>query len=324
MKSIIATQYGGPEVMELRDVSIPEPNDSQIRVKVINAGVNYADIMQRLGSYIGGPHPPFGMGFEFSGVVDKVGINVTQWKQGDAVMGFCSAGYSEYVLADAARVMPKPDSIDFRQAAAVPCQYLTAYFSLVTLSQLRKGQTLLIQAAAGGLGTLLVQVAKNIGATVIGTCGSDEKRKYLNELGCDHAINYSETDFRKEVMEITQNEGCDLIIESVGGKVFDDSLRCLKQRGRIVTLGFASGKPKSIQVLYLLSHNMTISGFHLFGYSNDLAAMASAMRDFQLWMREGRLKIIVKHTFPLERAAEAHRFISDRKSMGKVVLDVIE
>ncbi len=320
MRSIIVKEYGGPEVMDLQDVPVPEPAPGQIRVRVVSAGVNYADIMQRLGLYIGGPKPPFGAGFEFAGIVDALGAGVAQWNEGDAVMGFCAAGYSDYVVADAARVMPKPEQLDFNQAAAIPCQYLTAYHSLITLSTLQAGQTVLIQAAAGGLGLILVQIARNVGATVIGTCSTDEKCAVPREVGCAYPINYATSDFRQEVMAITNEQGCDLIVESVGGKVFDDSLRCLKSRGRIVTLGIASGKPRSIQALYLLTHNMTISGFHLFGYADDVAATMNALRDLHAWLQERKLTIVAKHVFPLAKAAEAHQFISDRKSSGKVVL----
>jgi len=322
MRAIVVTKYGDPEVLQLQDVPIPGPEANQVRVKVVSAGINYADIMQRKGLYIGGPKPPFIAGFEFAGIVDKTGAEVRQWRGGEAVMGFCASGYSEYVLADAARVMPKPSQLDFHQAAAIPCQYLTAYHALITLSQLRAGQTVLIQAAAGGLGTLLVQIARNAGATVIGTCSTDEKCAFLREIGCPHPINYATSSFRKEVLNITKDVGCDLIIESVGGDVFDESLRCLKPRGRLVTLGAASGKPRSIQALYLLTHNMTISGLHLFGYADDVDAMANAVRDLYSWLENKKLTIVVNHIFPLEKAAEAHQFISDRKSMGKVVLSV--
>ena len=320
MRSIVVTRYGGPEVLELQDVPIPEPGEGQVRVKVHSAGINYADIMQRKGLYIGGPKPPFGAGFEFAGTIERLGSGVKQWRGGDAVMGVCASGYSEYIVADAARVMPKPKQLDFHQAAAIPCQYLTAYHTLITLSQLHAGQTVLIHAAAGGLGTLLVQIARNIGAEVIGTCSTDEKCAYLREMGCRHPINYTACKFRKEVMRITQDDGCDLIIESVGGDVFDESLRCLKSRGRLVVLGVASGQARSVQTLYLLTHNMTVSGFHLFGYADDAVAMANAVRDLQAWLETSAITVVARHVFPLEHAAEAHQFISDRKSVGKVVL----
>jgi NADPH2:quinone reductase len=324
MESIIVTGFGGPEMLQLQEVPVPEPKANQALIKVKTAGINFADIMQRKGLYPGGPNPPFGAGFEVAGVIEKAGLNAAPWRPGDAVMGFCSSGYSEYVTADAAALLAKPGPLDFNRAAAVPCQYLTAYHVLLTLGRLVSGQTILIQAAAGGLGTLLVQIARNVGATVIGTCSSDEKCALLRELGCHHPINYAKQKFHDEVQRITDHKGCDLVVESVGGDVFDKSLRCVRPRGRLITLGAASGKPRSIRALYLLMNNVTVSGFHLFGYAGDAEAMANAVRDLHAWLEAGKLTFVVRHVFPLAQAAAAHRLIEDRKSVGKVVLTVAE
>jgi len=322
MRSMVVVRRGGPEAIELHDVPVPEPGADQALVKVHYAGINYADIMQRRGLYPGGPEAPFGAGFEISGVVEHVGEGVKQWKPGDAVMGFCSAGYSDYACADAGQLLAKPDALDFKEAAAIPCQYLTAYHALLTLGQLQSGQTVLIQAAAGGLGTFLVQVAKNVGATVIGTCSTREKCALLEPLGCDHAVNYLDQDFAEEAKRVTNGQGCELVVESVGGDVFVQSLECVKPRGRLITLGFASGKPRSVQAQFLLMNNVTVSGFHLFAYSGDRAAMMCAVRDLHEWLASGALRVVVGHTFPLEEAAEAQRLIGERKTTGKVVLAV--
>lgn len=322
MKSIVVTRYGGPDVLELHEVPMPEPAEDQVLVKVKAAGVNYADLMQRMGRYPGGPKPPFGAGFEIAGVVEKVGTKVTHWKPGDAVMGFCSGAFSEYAVANGGVLLSKPESLSFRQAAAVPCQYLTAYHALLTLGRLESGQTVLIQAAAGGLGTMLVQVSRNVGATVIGTCSTSEKCALLREIGCHHPINYVTHDFEDEVRQITGQKGCDLVIESVGGRVFSKSLRCLKTRGHLVTLGLASGELRSVDTLTLLVNNLTVSGFHLFAYASDEPAMANAMRDFNAWLEVGKMMFIIKHVFPIEKAGEAQRLIAERKTSGKVVLDL--
>lgn len=320
MRSIIVTELGGPEVLALRDVPVPEPSGHLVRVRVKAAGINYADIMQRVGLYPNGPQPPYGAGFEICGVIEKLGDDPGPWRVGDAVMGFCVAGYSEYVLADARALMPKPDGLDFIHAAAIPCQFLTAYHVLLTLGRLQSGQTVLLQAAAGGLGVFMVQIARNIGARVIGTCSSPDKIALLQRLGCQHPINYNEADFEEEVRAITNGAGCDLAIETVGGQVFDKTVRCVRSRGHLIVVGAASGKPRGIQTMLLLVSNLTVSGFHLMGYSSDLAAMANAQRHLDQWLAEGRLEIVVNHTYPLEQAADAHRLISDRKSTGKVVL----
>lgn len=322
MKSVLVPRFGGPEVLEVREVPVPEPASSQIRVRVKAAGINYADIMQREGLYPNGPKAPFSAGFEVAGVVDAVGARVTQWKPGDAVMGFCQGGYSEYALIMAAQAMPKPEQLDFHQAAAVPCQYLTAYHALLTLGRLEAGQTVLLQAAAGGLGTLMVQIARNVGARVIGTCSTDDKCALIRELGCDHPVNYATEDFVARVKEITGGKGCDLIIETVGGEVFEKSFKCLKPRGMLVTLGIASKEAPSVSAVKLLANNWIVAGMHLMGYVSDLPAMANAIRDLHTWLAEGKLTVIARHSFPLEQAAAAHQFISDRKSLGKVVLSV--
>ncbi len=320
MQTVIVTKFGGPEVLDVQEAPMPEPSEGQVRIKVQASGLNYADIMQREGLYPNGPKPPFGAGFEIAGVVDAVAGEGGTWKVGDAVMGFCESGYSEYVMAESARLLPKPEALDFAAAAAVPCQYLTAYHALRTLGGLQEGQVVLLQAAAGGLGTLMVQIAKNVGATIIGTCSTQEKCDLLTELGCDHPINYTKRDFAQEVKRITGNAGCDLVVESVGGEVFDKSLRCVRTRGRLITLGLASREPATVNAVQLLAGNLTVSGFHLMAYATDLEAMGHALEDLQQWLAKGKLRIVAKHQFPLSAAAEAQQFVSDRRSVGKVVL----
>ena len=321
MKTVTVTAFGGPEVMVVRDQPSPEPGEGQVRVAIRAAGVNYADLLQREGLYPGGPQPPYIAGFEFAGEVEVLGFGVVGWSKGDRVMGMCrDGGYAESVVVPVASLMKIPDNLGFPEGAAIPCQFLTAYHALLTLGQLRPGQTVLIQAAAGGLGTLLVQIAKKVGARVIGTCGTDEKCALITELGCDHPINYRDRDFRTEVMEITNNQGCELIVESVGGRVFDLSLRCLKPMGRLIVLGVASKDPRPVYAAYLLPNNLTVSGFHLSGYLTNREAMANAVRDLYDWTAKGEIRFVVNHQFRLEEAAEAHRRIAARETSGKVVL----
>ena len=320
MKQVVVTRNGGPEVLEVRDVAVPEPGSGEVLIKVAAAGMNYADIMQRDGLYPNGPTPPFGAGFEVAGTIDSVGAGVTGWKAGDAVMAFCQNGYSEYVTAPAGMLLPKPSELSFEQASAIPCQYLTAYHALLTLGRLKAGQTVLVQAAAGGLGTMMVQIARNVGATVIGTCSSADKCALIRDLGCQFPVNYTAEDLGARVREITVGKGCDLIIESVGGDIFEHSLHCLKSRGMLVTLGVASKNVPSISSVELLANNWTVAGFHLMGYTADMEAMGHALADLKGWLAEGKLTVIVRHTFPLDQVAEAQRQISDRKTVGKVVL----
>ncbi|MFP4191654.1 MAG: zinc-binding alcohol dehydrogenase family protein [Candidatus Hydrogenedentota bacterium] len=320
MKRVVVTKYGGPEVIQLQDAPEPQPGQGEVLVRVQAAGLNYADIMQREGYYLGGPTPPFGAGFEIAGTIEGLGEGVTEWREGDGVMGFCSNGFSEWVTVPAANLLQKPDSLDFTQAAAIPVQYFTAYHALCTLANIRAGQVVLIHAAAGGLGTMLVQIAKLRDAMVIGTASSDEKCALIRELGCDYPINYAKTDFEAEAGSITGNKGCDLIIESVGGEVFDKSLRCMKTRGWMIVLGIASGQVRQVDTSHMLFHNLTVSGFHLMAYTQDKEAMEAGGADLHAWLASGALKVIVGHTFPFEQTAEAQKQMAARQTSGKVVL----
>lgn len=322
MRRIIVTAFGGPETLKLVEVPMPEPGPSDIRIKVKAAGINFADIQQRLGKYPGGPKPPFGAGFEVAGVVDKIGPRVSDYKPGDEVVAFVDSGFSEYAIADGRFIIRKPSSLTFHQAAALPCQYLTAYHSLFTLGWLQAGQVVLIQAAAGGLGTLLVQLVKAGGGISIGTASTPEKIELVRTLGCDHPVNYQTTDFRAVVKEITGGKGCDLVIESIGGDVFLKSLECVRQRGRLITLGNASRQETMLDAMLLLAKNLTVSGFLLGAYLFDKNAMDKALAKMTELLESEQLKIIAQHAFPLEQAAEAQQFIDDRKSVGKVVLTI--
>jgi len=320
MKSVIVSEYGGPETLVMHDVEIPEPGPGQVRVHVVAAGVNYADIMQRVGLYPGGPKPPFGAGFEASGVIDKLGDRVTGWNIGDAVTCFCESGYSEYVVAEAAHVLAKPPQLNFHQAAAIPCQYFTAYHALCTLGRLESGQVALIHAAAGGLGSMMVQIARNKGARSVGTCGTDEKCALIRQLGCDYPVNYGREDFVAQVKAITNGAGADLVVESVGGDVFEPSLRCLKPRGMLIAIGAASKQPATINALELLANNWIVAGFHLMEYTRDLSAMMEALQALYQWLAEDKLTVIINHTCPLEEAARVHEMVEGRQTTGKIVL----
>lgn len=324
MRRVMVNEYGDVDVLEICDVPVPEPADGEVLIQVKVAGINYADIMQRNGLYPGGPETPYGAGFEVAGVVEAVGAGVSNYKAGDEVMAFCQNGYSDYVVSPEIQVMPKPEQLSWHESAAIPCQFLTAYHALCTLGNLKEGQTVLIQAAAGGLGTLMVQIARNVGATVIGTASTPEKCALIESLGCQHPVNYMEDDFVAVAKELTGGKGCDLIIESVGGDVFKNSLKCLKSRGMIVALGVASKEPNHVNTTQLLARNHIVAGLHLNAYLVDPVAMSNAVRDLHTWLLDGKLKIIAEHSFPLEQVREAHQAISDRKTQGKVVLTVSE
>ncbi len=322
MKQVVVTGHGGPECLSIEDGAAPEPGRNEVLVKVRAAGLNYADIMMRKGLYPGAPEPPFVAGFELAGVIEKTGPGVEGWRPGDGVMALASHTFAEYAVVPVERLLQKPNQVDYAHAAALPCQYLTAYHALKTLAGVQAGEHVLIHAAAGGLGVMLVQIAKQAGAIVIGTCSSEAKCELIRELGCDHPINYLEADFEEEVKAITGGEGVGLIAESVGGEVFDKSMRCLKTRGRLIVIGAASGDVRSISAVELLFGNHTVSGFHLFAYLEDDLAMANAMDDLYAWLASDVLRVTVGHTFPLDKATEAQELMAARKTSGKVVFEL--
>lgn len=321
MTAVYVTRFGGTDALEVRQVPVPDPGPGMVRIRVAAAGVNYADIMQRVGLYPDGPKPPFPAGFEVSGVIDAVGPEVSGWQPGMPVMAFCAGGYAQYTVTPARMCLPVPPGLPVEQAAAIPCQYFTAWHALFTLGRLSPGQRVLIHAAAGGLGSFLVQLARQAGAYAVGVCGSAEKCALAEELGCGATINYSQTpDFENLARKLTGGAGFDLVIESVGGERVEKSLRCLKPRGMLITLGVAGQVPASVNTVELLANNWIVAGFHLTAYMEDAAAtMAGYSRLCEL-LSAGNLRIVIGHRFPLEEAAKAHAEIEARRTTGKVLL----
>ena len=321
MTAVYVTRYGGSETLEVRRVPVPEPAPGMVRIRVAAAGVNYADIMQREGLYPGGPRPPFAAGFEVSGEIDAVGPDVTGWQPGMAVMAFCSGGYAGYAVTPARMCLPVPPGLPVADAAAIPCQYFTAWHALFTLGRLSAGQAVLIHAAAGGLGTFLTQLARQAGARVVGVCGTTEKCALARELGCDETIDLSMVpDFETAAREASGGPGYDLIIESVGGDRVERSLRCLKPRGMLITLGVAGRVPAMVNTVDLLANNWTVAGFHLTAYMEDTAATMAGYARLTEGLASGTLRVVVGHRFPLAEAARAHAAIEARRTTGKVLL----
>ncbi|MFC7238377.1 zinc-binding alcohol dehydrogenase family protein [Saliphagus sp. GCM10025317] len=321
MRSIEVTEYGDSGVLQTADRKRPEPGPGEVRIFVEAAGINFADVMQRRGVYPGGPEPPYVPGMEAAGTVDAAGEGV-DLEEGDRVVGMLGGGgYAEYATANAQMLLPIPDGMSFEEAAGFPVQFLTAHSCLFEWGGLEEGESVLIQAAAGGVGTAAVQLASRAGAEVFGTASTEEKLELAAELGCDHPIQYTEVDFRDPVEEATDGEGVDLVLESVGDDVFDRSLDALAHFGRLVTYGVASGVPASAENRRLLFENKSVIGFHLGQASrHDPKRIMRAVPDLTRGLADGDLEVIVGETFALEDTSEAHQFIEDRKSVGKVVL----
>src|SRR5215212_9606084 len=312
MKAVQVKGFGDVDQLELVELLDPDPQPGQVRIRVEASGLNYADVMQRAGLYPGGPKPPFISGLEAAGVVDAgEGLPV-----GARVVAVSAGGcHAERLCVSAAACMPIPESMSFVEAAAFPVQYLTAYHALTTFGRAVVGETVLIHAAAGGVGTAAVQIAKLLGLRVIGTASSEEKRARLLELGADEALSYEEFD-----QKLNGKNAPPLILEAVGGDVFRRSLAILPSLGRLVVYGAASKEVQPIDTLKLLFRSHAVLGLHLNAIFERPKLMAESLTRLLGWIEQGSLKIQVGHTLPLAEIRAAHELISSRQSYGKIVL----
>ena len=315
-------EIGGPEALKWEEVEVGDPGSGQVRIRQEAAGLNFIDIYHRTGLY---PQPlPFTPGVEGAGVVDAIGRDVTTLKIGDRVAyGGPVGGYAEVRLIDAAKVVKLPDDISSEQAAAAMLQGMTAEMLLRRVYPLKAGETILVHAAAGGVGLILCQWAKALGATVIGTVGSDEKAELVRTHGCDHPIVYTRQDFVAEVARITGGAKVAVVYDGVGKDTFMRSLDCLKRRGMMVSFGNASGPVDPFPTLLLAQKgSLFLTRPTLYDYTlerADLEQSAAALFDV---VASGKVKIEVGQSFPLRDAAEAQRALEGRRTSGSTVLTV--
>lgn len=323
MKAVQIERFGGPEVMKLIEIPVPEPGPKQVRVRVEAAGLNYSDIMIREGKYIDRMTPPLLLGREFCGVVDQCGPGAEQWSAGARVVGTVPAGaMAEYVVAPAAALLPCPEGLSPDQGASILIAGLTAMHCIDDVVRVEKGETVLIHAAAGGVGTIAVQIAVARGAKVIGTASSDSKCQRIRELGAE-AINYSTGDWVARVKELTGGRGADCILESVGGDVCRRSFyEALANFGRMVIYGVAGGQLVQFPSIDILSSNSTLSGYYLGKYfPTHLDRVATAAGKLVQLMQEGKLRLVIGRRFPLTQAVEAFNHMQSRQNVGKVVIN---
>jgi NADPH2:quinone reductase len=320
MKAIRVHEVGGPEKLRYEEVPVPEPGPGQARVKVHAIGLNFIDVYFRTGLY---KAPlPFIPGMEASGVVDAVAEGVTGIEPGDRVAYAMNMGaYAEYALVNAWQLVKLPAAVDFNAGAAAMLQGMTAHYLAISTFPLRHGETALIHAAAGGVGLLLTQVAKMIGARVIGTVSTEAKAALAREAGADHVIFYEKEDFEAAVKKITEGRGVDVVYDSVGRTTFDRGLNCLRRRGMLVLYGQSSGPvpPFELNVLngkgslYVTRPSLG----HYVGTREELEWRAT---DVLSWIAGGKLKMHIERTYPLKDAADAHRALEGRQTTGKVLL----
>jgi len=320
MKAVRVHQNGGPEVLRCEDIPVPEPATGEARVKIEAIGLNYIDIYQRTGLY---PlKVPFTLGMEGAGIVDAVGPSVTEVKKGDRVAYSMHLGsYAEYAVVPAWKLVPLPRSIDSRSAAAVMLQGMTAHYLTRSIYPLKEGEAALVHAAAGGVGLLLIQIAKRTGATVFGTVSTEEKAKLAREAGADKVILYTQTDFAAEVKKLTNGAGVHVVYDSVGKDTFEKSLECLRPRGYLVLFGNSSGPVPLFDLGKLAAKgSLFVTRPTLIHYASNREELLQRSGDLFKWIADGKLKLRIDKTFPLSEAAEAHRQLEARKTTGKVLL----
>jgi NADPH2:quinone reductase len=320
VKAIVFEKLGGPEVLKLAEVPKPEVKPGTVLVRNRAIGINFADTLFRQGQYAIAPKLPDTPGMESAGVIEQVGDGVDNLKAGARVAALGVKAYAEYSIARAQTVMPLPDSVSFEEGAAFPIQLLTAWHILHSSHNTGPGQTVVVHSAAGGVGLAAVQIAKAVGARVIGTVSSDSKAALAREFGADETINYATQDFAAEVMKLTSGRGADLIMDAVGKPTFDKGLACLAPMGHLVIYGRAGGPPDPLNVFMLFQKSTKVSGFMLNQAHTGAERWRRGIEESLRLMKEKKLRILIGKSFPLAEAAEAHRFMESRGSTGKLVL----
>ncbi len=321
IKAIVVHQYGGPEVLKWEDTEIGKPGKGQVLVRLAAAGVNFIDIYQRRGTYP--TKLPFIPGLEGAGVVEALGEGVSSVKVGDRVAYVHEPGsYAEANLTRAENLIPLPSNLSFEQGAAFPLQGMTAHYLLHEFRKPKPGDVVLIHAAGGGMGLLLVQWAHHLGARVIGTTSTEEKAKAAKQAGASDVILYTKENFSKEVKRLTNGKGADIIIDGVGKTTFPGNMEAAARRGNIIIFGAASGPADPISPNALMVHSLSISGGSLFNYILTREEMLHRSQAVLQGIQEGWLKLRIDHVLPLAEAAEAHRLLENRQTMGKVILQI--
>lgn len=326
MRAIVITRPGGPEVLELRDVPSPSPSRGEVKVRVRATALNRADLLQRMGAYPAPADSPQDIpGLELAGEVEALGEGVTDLAVGDRVFGLVGGGaYAEDLVAHARLFAKMPDGMSFVDAAAVPEAFITAYDAMVTQAALGSGETVLVHAVGSGVGTAATQIARAIGARVVGTARTADKLERALALGMSEGIVASGGKFASEVMQVTRGRGVDVVLELVGGAYVEEDLACVAPRARIALVGLMAGTRADVDLSAVLRKRVTIVGTVLRSRPIEekiVAAQAFARRIVPLFA-SGALKPIVDRVMPLARAADAHAAMAANEGFGKIVLEV--
>lgn len=320
MKAIQVQKTGGPEVLTFVDLPVPKPKPNEALVKITAIGVNFIDVYLREGRYPA--QLPFIDGQEGAGIVAEIGNDVKTLKPGDRVAYTSVLGsYAEYAAVPADRLLKVPDAISDQQAAATMLQGMTAHYLIFSTYPLKKGETALIHAAAGGVGLLLVQMARNIGAHVIGTAGSEEKTQLAREAGADDVINYSQQDFEAETRRMTDGKGVHVVYDGVGKSTFEKDLNVMRLRGYVVLFGGASGPVPPFDPIKLSQKgSLFLTRPTLISYTSTREELEWRANDLFNMIAAGKLKMRIPHVYKLEEAQQAHRDLEARRTTGKLLL----
>lgn len=324
MKAVLCQDWGDPESLVYTDVPSREPGPGEVKIRVRACGVNFADTLIIAGGYQVKPERPFSPGMEVAGEVLAVGEGVSGWQPGARVLTIVDyGGFAEEVIANAMTVLPLPESMDFETAAAFPIAYGTSHLALDHRGGLQPGETLLVFGAAGGVGLTAVEIGKRMGATVIACASTAEKLALAQSYGADHLINYREEDLRERVKAITGGGGADVIYDPVGGDSFDQAMRVINWEGRLLVIGFASGRIPQLPVNLTLVKNCAVVGVFWGAYARrDPATLMQSLMTLIGWHASGGLKPHISATFPLPEAGRALRTLMNRQSTGKLVVTV--
>jgi NADPH2:quinone reductase len=325
MKAIQFTEYGGPEVLKYVELEHPQPRDFEVVIKIEAIGVNYADTARREGKYVIPTPLPYVPGSEVAGTIIEIGQSVKGFHIGDRVVTLLGSmratGYAEFTVADGRSLIPVPAGVDMNLAVTLPLQGLSAYHILKTMGRLEKGESVLIHAAAGGVGTIAVQLAKLFGAgKVIATASTPEKLALAKKLGADVCQNYTEEGWENEVLEVTDGQGVDVALEMAGGDIFRKTLDCLSPFGRLVIYGVASGEQARFYPSALMVENKSVIGFFLPGIMKKQELYMNSLKELLSFVSEGKLQLTIGGVYPLESAADVHRLLQGRQTKGKLIL----
>jgi NADPH:quinone reductase-like Zn-dependent oxidoreductase len=339
MRALVITEHGPPEVLRVQQRPDPRPGAGQVRVRVRAAGINFADLLARVGLYPEAPKPPCVVGYEIAGEVETVGPGVEGLALGDRVMGGCRfGGYAELAVAGADALVPLPDDWSFAEGAAMPVAYATAYAGLIRYGSLHAGERVLIQAAAGGVGIAATQIAKLVGAEVYGTASSG-KHDAIRSFGVDHAIDYRGKNVVKEVRRVSgEKQPLDLALDALGGRSFRKSFSLLRPGGRLVCFGASeiqSGERRrplrALKTLAemprhnavrLMSQSKSVIGLNMLTLWDSKHSLDEYIEPLSGWLEQGDIRPVVAHSFALEDGPAAHRYLHERRNVGKVVLEL--